>query len=163
MANQTFRQTNLSLVVAEGAKQQTAKGAPLSDALLNIRHKCTISETNIEDKKTFFDCENKFVDDIEIIRGRKQFSFVYNAVAPEILAFWAAYYFGATAAPTGSAANEVQTLTSSGTGGTFKLSVTLEGRTGITAPIAFDATAVDIKAALTKKVLQLKTFLKMVI
>lgn len=149
--NSSFRQTNLSAVFSQFSKQQTAKDVALADSLLVERHKCTISETDNIEKTIFYDCEEKFVDDINVFRGRKTFSFVYSAVSPEILAFWASYYFGATSAPTGASANEVQTLTRTATGGTFKLSITLEGRTGTTAPIAFDATDAEVKAALTKK------------
>lgn len=160
MANTVFRRKNQSLVVASGAKQQTAKDVPLPDALLNRREKCEVAETNIEEKKVFLDCEQVFTDDIEVFHGRKQFTFTYSAVSPEILAFWAAYYFGATSAATGAAANEVQTLTNTSAGGTYKLSVTLEGRTGTTAPIAWNAAAADIKAALTKKGSTIETIIK---
>lgn len=152
MANTSIRLIQQFLAMSPTGKQQSAKDVPLLDADLSSREKCTVSVADVVDRSTIFDCEGVFVDD-EITKTRiKRFTFDYAAVTPQILARWAGYFFGAAAAPTGTLANEVQTLTRTGTvsGGTFTISLTLEGRTGISQPIAWNATAAAVQAALVK-------------
>lgn len=76
-----------------------------------------------------------------------QWSLDFNAT-PQLVAGSAALLYGAAAAPTGSPADEVQTVTVTATGGTFTLAFTFEGLTETTAPLAFQATAAQVKAAL---------------
>lgn len=69
-------------------------------------------------------------------------------VTPQILAGAAALIYGAAAAPTGTPADEVQTVTIDATGGTFTLAFTFEGLTDTTPALAFDASAAVVQAAL---------------
>ncbi len=69
-------------------------------------------------------------------------------VTPRILAGASALIYGAAASPTGSPADEVQTITINATGGTLTVAFTFEGLTDTTPAIAFDASAATLQAAL---------------
>ena len=74
-----------------------------------------------------------------------------------------AYQTGAVTAPVGTAANEVQTLTRTGTvsGGTFPLSLAnFEGRSGSSRAIAWNATAAQIQAAIVDQAKTLGKIIK---
>lgn len=146
------RLINQFLAVSGAGKVQSAHDAPIANADLDTRDKCEITVEDVVARRTIMDCENRYADDETTDTRLKRFTFTYAAVTPQILARWAAYFFGSSTAPTGTPANEVQTLARSGAveGGTFTISLTLEGRTGVTAPIAWNATAAAIAAALVK-------------
>lgn len=152
MANSPQRLIQQFMAMSGSGKIQTAMDAPMGNSLLDTRDKCEITVEDVVQRRTILDCEGRDIDD-EIIDSRlKRFTFAYTSVTPQILARWAGYFFGASAAPTGTPANEIQTLTLLLTvsGGTFTLLLTLEGRTGVTQPIAYNATAAQIAAALVK-------------
>ena len=136
-------------------KQQSAFGAYLDNADIDTRDKVTVSISDNVNRDQEFDCDGTDLLK-EAIRDRDTtITLEYDqGFTPQILARWLAYKEGVAAAPTGATTNEVQTLTYSGsvTGGTFTISLALEGKTGLTEAIAFDADAATIQAALEKKV-----------
>ncbi len=69
-------------------------------------------------------------------------------VGPTLLAGATALLYGTAAAPTGTPADEVQTITVTATGGTFTISFTFEGLTETTPALAWNATAAVVLAAL---------------
>jgi hypothetical protein len=146
------RLINQFLAVSGAGGVQSAHDVPMDNADLDTRDKCDITVEDVVARRVIMDCEGRFADDETIDTRLKRFTFTYAAVTPQIMARWAAYFFGSATAPTGTPANEVQTLARTGTvsGGTFTISLTLEGRTGVTAPIAWNATAAAIAAALVK-------------
>jgi hypothetical protein len=152
MANNAQRLVNQFVALSGDGKVQTAFDAPMDDADLDTRDRCEISVEDIVARQTILDCDGRDIDDETVNTRLKRFTFTYASVRPQILARWAAYFFGAVAAPTGTPADEVQTITRTGTvsGGTFTLALTLEGRTGTTAAIAWNASTATIQAALIK-------------
>jgi hypothetical protein len=152
MANNPIRLDKQFMAINIEGKQQTAMDSPMSDADLNYRLKAAITVQEVVDRRTILDCDGRDIDD-EVTRTRlKRFTLDLAAVNPQLMAVFGGYYFGATTAPTGTVTNEIQKLLRTGTvsGGYFTLSLTLEGRTGITGQIAWNATAAVIAAALIK-------------
>jgi hypothetical protein len=80
----------------------------------------------------------------------RRFRLTFTVITAQLYALFYALYLG-EAGVSGSQANEIQTLSRSGTvnAGYFTAALTLEGRTATTQPIAYDATATQIAAALT--------------
>lgn len=134
-------------------KVQPDHNVPVADADLDTRDKCEIAVEDVVARRVILDCENRYADDETTDTRLKRFTFTYTVVTAQILARWAAYFFGSATAPTGTPQNEAQTLARTGTvsGGTFTISLTLEGRAGVTAAIPFNATAAQIAAALVKQ------------
>lgn len=122
-----------------------------ADEDIDTRHKCSIALEDAVEREVERDCEDVDRVNERIVTRVRRLRLTYPSVTAQIEALWMAYHLGVAAAPTGSQQNEIQTLSRSGTvsGGTFTLSLTLEGRTVTTDPIAFDATATEIEAALT--------------
>lgn len=131
--------------------RQTAQGTPLANADIDTRDKCTITREEVVERRDYRDCRDEDQTDSKIQTRLARWTFDYTEITPQILARWSAYKLGAATAPTGTPADEVQTLTRSGTvsGGTFTLAMTLEGRTVTTKPIAWDATTAAIQSAMT--------------
>jgi len=65
-----------------------------------------------------------------------------------LLAGASALLYGVAAAPTGTPADEVQTITVTATGGTFTITFTFEGLTATTTALAWNATLSQVLAAL---------------
>lgn len=151
MANARFRQENFFAAFSGIGKKQTAFGTYLANADIDTRDKCTVEVRKILQRSDERDCGDRYLIEQPIRRRSHEVRFTYDRVTAQIAARWLAYFFGVAAAPTGTPANEVKTLTRSGTvsGGTFTVSITLEGRTGVSAPIAFDVTAAQLQTALT--------------
>lgn len=139
------------ICVSGAGLTQVDANTPLDNADLNTRDKCTITREEIIVRRDRRDCRNEDLVASDVITRLARYTLNYEETTPQIMARWGALYLGNSAAPTGTPANEVQTLTRSGTvsGGTFTLSLTLEGRTVTTKPIAFDASNSEIEAALT--------------
>lgn len=152
MANQRWRQVNQFIAFSGIGKQQSALGVWLDNAGIDTRDKCTIEEEDNVDRREERNCDNVDLVDMPIRTRFKRFRLTYPRVTPQIAARFAAYKEGVVTNPTGTPANEVQTLSRSGTvsGGTFPISLTIEGRTGVSRPIPFDATAAQIKTILEK-------------
>jgi hypothetical protein len=126
-------------------------GGVTADANIDMRLKCTIALEDNVARDIFRDCEDSDRTNERITTRVRRLRLTITSVTAQIEAMFAAYFLGEAAAPTGSAQNEIQTLSRSGTvnAGFFTLALTLEGRTAKTTPLAFDATAAEIQDALT--------------
>lgn len=134
------------LAVSEAAKIQSGPEVGLVNADINVRHACEITMEEVVLRNEVRDCRGQdLVDETLRTRGLR-FTFNYEAVTPQILAMWAAYFFGSAVAPVGTQADEVQTLTVTASG---TLSLTLEGRTVVTSLIPITPTAQQVQDALT--------------
>lgn len=101
-----------------------------------------------KNKRTIYHCNGIDIIEEKIGSQFSRWSFGFPASA-QLIAGFAAMSYGAAQAPTGAPQDEVQTvLNAAATAGTFTLTLSLEGRVGTTKPIAFDATAADVRAAL---------------
>lgn len=141
------------LAISIEGKRQNAIDEPMAAAALNYRLKCEYTRQYIDERKVLLDCDGVDIDDEILQRSRLVLNLTFpNGVSPQIMSVFGFYHLGAAAAPVGTPANEVQTLTRSGviTAGSFPLSLDFEGRIGTSPLIAFDATNAQIKAALSK-------------
>lgn len=150
MANPTWRKVNWFAAFSGIGKQQAALGTFLADADIDTRDKC-----DVEINENVTRGEDRSCDDVDIVgrpvkRRWVEVRLTYNQITPQILARFAALKEGVATAATGTPANEVQTLTRSGTvsGGAAPMQLILEGRTVQTKPIAWNATAAAIQAAM---------------
>lgn len=146
------RLINQFAAISGTGKVQSAFDQPMANADLDYRLKCDISVEDVVNRTTEKDCEGKFNDSRTTNTRVKRWTLTWATVSPQILALFGAYYFGTVTSPTGTPANEIQTLARTGTvsGGNFTLALTLEGRTGVTAPIAWNASAAQIAVALIR-------------
>ncbi len=153
MASKPQRLINQFVAFSGAGGVQSDHNVPMDDADLDTRDKCEISVEDVVARRVILDCENRYADDETTDTRLKRFTFTYAIVTAQILARWAAYFFGSATAPTGTPQNEVQTLTRTGTvsGGTFTITFALEGRTGVTAAIPWNATPAQIATALIKQ------------
>lgn len=155
MANERVRAIYQYFGVSGAGKKQSALGVYQPNADLDTRDKCSVTISDNVNRNVQYDCDG--VDKIrEPITDRDTvmtLDYSEDGFTPQILARWLAYQQGVAAAPTGATTNEVQTLTKTGTvtGGTFTISLTHEGKTGLTEPIAYNASNAVILAALLKK------------
>ncbi len=138
-------------VVSGAGKVQPAWDVAMLNADLDTRDKCEITREEVIDRREIRDCRDQYFQDSKINTRLARWTLNYNEVTPQIIARWTALKEGTAAAPTGTPADEIQTLTRSGTvsGGTFTISLELEGRLVTTKPIAWNASNADIAAALT--------------
>lgn len=162
MAANPQRLINRYFAINGAGKVQSAWDTPQPNADINTRERCDVTVEDVLSEETIYDCEGRDVDDVTVNTWIKRFTLNFPTVRPSHLARYAALFFGSVQSPTGTPADEVQTLTRSGTvsGGTFTLGLTLEGRSGVTANIAYDATAAQIQAALTKKSATIERLIK---
>lgn len=132
-------------------KKQSAQGTALANGDIDVRDKCAITREEIIARREVRDCKDEGLIGSEIVSRMARVTLTYNELTPQILARWTAYFLGGSTAPTGTPADEVQTLARTGTvsGGTFTIALTMEGRTVETKPIAWDASTTAIQSALT--------------
>ena len=162
MANTRWRKLNEFLLTSGIGKQQSAFGVFLSDADLNFLENAEV-EMNLEiERGEQRNCSKEDIIGQPVKKRHRQFRFRYSEFTPQQAFKFIAYKEGAVEDPTGTAANEVQTLTRSGsvTGGTFPLSMTLEGRSGSTKQIAWNATPAMIQAAIVDQAHSLGKIIK---
>jgi hypothetical protein len=130
---------------------QPDKDTPLADADIDTRLKCRIAlEDNIE-RLILRDCPDVDRTGEQIRTRYRRLRLTFTSITAQLKALFFAYYLGTASNPTGSAQNEIQTLSRSGTvsSGFFTLALTLEGRTATTSPLPWNATATEIMNALT--------------
>lgn len=151
MANLREELVNRFVAFNGAGKVQSAIGTAQPNSDIDTRDKCVITREEVITRRDVRDCRDEDLTDSQILTRLARYTLVYSEVTPLILARWFALFAGASAAPTGSPANEVQTLTRGGTvsGGTFRINLALEGRTVQTKDIAWNASNADILAALT--------------
>lgn len=162
MAGNPQRLINRYFAINSAGKVQSAWNVPQPDDDLDLRERCEVTVEDVLSEETTYDCENVFVDDVSVNTWLKRWTLNFPSVRPSHYARYGALFLGSVQSPTGTPANEVQTITRTGTvsGGTFTLSLTLEGRTGVTAPIAWNASTAAITAALTKKSSSIERLIK---
>lgn len=151
MANTRQVLNDRFIAFSDTGQKQTAQGTPLANSDLDLRIKAAITRADNVTRREIRDCRDQDLIKSEITGRFARFTLNITEITPQILAIFTAYFAGASTAPTGSPANEVQTLARTGTvtGGTFTVALTLEGRTVTTKPIAYDATTSAIQDALT--------------
>lgn len=151
MANSRWRKINEFLALSGIGKKQSGLGVFLADADLDTRENCTV-EIDVEvERGAERSCDNRDLTGEPVKSRYRKFRLTYENPTPQQIFRMIAYKEGAVTAPVGTAANEVQTLTRSGTvsSGTFPLSLAnFEGRSGTTKQIPWNATAAQIQAAI---------------
>jgi hypothetical protein len=151
MANTREELVNRFIAFSGAGKTQSAIGTAQPNADIDTRDKCTITREEVITRRDVRDCRNQDLTDSQLLTRLARYTLVYAEVTPQIMARWFALFAGASASPTGTPAHEIQSLTRGGTvsGGTFRINLTLEGRTVQTKDIAWDASNSAILAALT--------------
>lgn len=151
MAN-TRQVLNDRFIVFNGAgKKQSAQGTGLTNGDLDTRIKCAITREEVIARRDVRDCMDQDQISSEIVSRFARYTLAITELTPQIVALFTAWFLGGSTAPTGTPANEVQTLARTGTvsGGTFTIALTLEGRTVTTKAIAWNASTAAIQSALT--------------
>lgn len=151
LTNTSFSNRKLVLAFSPAFMAQAAFDTPISTANLNARHPMTTPTFHsiIPFREETRDCSGEFIT-IETLTGKiARFTFAFDVTA-KIAAGWFAYLQGVAGAPTGTPADEVQSLSiGGGSAGDYKLAFDNEGVSGTTpTAIAFNATAATIQAAL---------------
>jgi len=100
-------------------------------------------------RRTVFNCNGTRIYKEPITSQFDRWIISYEATAYQI-AKALAFVKGATTSPTGTPADEVQTITIDATGGDFTITFANEGLTGTTAALAYNAAAAVVQAALEK-------------
>jgi hypothetical protein len=130
-------------------KKQSADGTPLADEDLDERHNCTVEFSDQVEKEEHLDCEQADIDDEEVTAQFKTATLTYASITAQRLFGWICLLLSSTAAPTGTAQNEIQTATNADIdGGAAPMTFEFEGRTGTTGAIAYNASAATFQAAL---------------
>lgn len=150
MANNKFKNRKLALIFSAAFMAQAAHDTAIATGNLTGRHPMTTPafHSNINFRTENRDCTGEFIL-IEQLTGKiARFTIGFDCT-PKIAAGWYAMLKGISASPTGTPADEVQTLAFGGaTLGTYKLRLDFEGLIGTSAAIAFDASNAVIQAAL---------------
>lgn len=150
MPNIIQRLVDRFIVVSDIGKVQTAPDVPLLNADLTTRDKCEVTMAEVIERRETRDCRNEDLIDTDITTRLLRLTLNYTEVTPHIMNRWLALFLGGVAAPVGAPANEVQTLTVTGSGAnSYVIAATLEGRTVTTKPILATGSATDIQNALT--------------
>ena len=143
------RQETYFLAFSEDFKQQSAVDVPLANVDLDILLPLVepTRPQKEQSRETIYDCDGVHIRQTFINSELMRWNFSIQPSA-RMFAGFMALAKGAASAFAGTAASEVQTLSTTATGGTFTLSLAFEGRTGTTVPIAYNASTATIKAAL---------------
>jgi hypothetical protein len=128
---------------------QTNFDTPRAEAVLDTAWPVTSdSYPNVsQELDRILDCSQQDLVAKEVVRRLVRFDIDYDA-DPKLVAIHLAYLLGVAAAPTGTPANEVQTITSTATGGTGRIGVVVGSVTKYTPQLVFNVAAVDMKTAL---------------
>lgn len=145
----TKRQETYFLAWSSGFKQQSAIDVPLANGDIDILLPLVepTRPQREQSRETIYDCDGVHIRQTYVNSELMRWNFSVQP-SSRMFAGFMALAKGAAGSFSGSAANEVQTITSTATGGTFTLSMDFEGRSGTTVPIAYNASAATIKAAL---------------
>ncbi len=147
MANTRNELVNRFIAFNGEGKVQSAIGVPQPNSDIDTRDKCTITREEVIVRRDVRDCRNEDLADSQLITRAARYTLTYAEITPQLFARWFAWFAGGSASPTGSQANEVQTVTVAGDG---TLAMTLEGRTATTKLIeSTGLTAALLQAALT--------------
>ncbi len=153
MSNATWRKLNQFFAASGSGKIQSGAnsgfGNFLADSAIDTLENCEVEQNMTIEYGEQRNCDKQDLTGQPVKRRRRQFRLTFTDPTPHQMFKYIAWKEGAVTSPTGTAANEVQTLTRSGTvsGGTFPLSLTdFEGRSGTTKQIPYNATAAQIQA-----------------
>lgn len=143
------RQETYFLAFSEDFKQQSAVDVPMANSDLDILLPLVepTRPQKEQSRETIYDCDGVHIRQTYINSEMMRWNFSIQPSA-KMFAGFMALAKGAASAFSGSGADEVQTLSTTATGGTFTLSLNFEGRSGTTQPIAYNASTATIKAAL---------------
>lgn len=144
----TRRASQLAIGYSSVFKRQSAWDVPLANADLDRAFPAT-SRNYIDMDETTEDVDDCTGQDLlfEQLLGRFARLNIDMDFDPDVFAGIAAFAYGAAAAPSGGT-SEVQTETVTASGGTRTLTVQTGANTQTTTPLAFDADAATIQAAL---------------
>lgn len=144
----TFTNRKLAVCFPGDGKRQSAFGVPILQTDINKRHpQATPTFPSIErQREQTRGCSGEYVVKEEINSEIMRLRYGFTASA-ELLALWASYGYGSAATPTGTIADEVQTVTLSNPS---TLIFAHEGLTGTTASLATTTTAAQLQSALEK-------------
>jgi len=143
-----FKNRKFFLAYSDVFKRQSAWDVAVANSDINKRHPQltpTVPGSQFTREKTP-DCSGEYFIAEDLTSRLKRVRFGFNPNA-QMLAGWLALAMGSAAAPTGTPADETQTLTITA-GDPYSLSFTHEGLTGTTALIPIDAAASVIAAEL---------------
>jgi hypothetical protein len=152
MSNPRFSNRKLVIAFSSAFMTQTAFGAAIATANLDARHPQTTPAFHaiIPFREESRECSQEHVT-IERLTGKiARFTFAFDFTS-KLAAGWYAYLDSVAAAPTGTPADEVQSIALGGaTSGTFRVGFDFEGvaETSTTALTATTVTAAQIQAAL---------------
>lgn len=143
------RRADLVTVFSGVGAAQTNFDTPRAEAVLDTAWPVTSdSYPNVsQELDRILDCSQQDLVAKEVIRRLVRFDIDYDA-DPKLMAIHLAYILGVAAAPTGTPANEVQTITNTATGGTGRIGVVVGSVTKYTPQLAFNVSAADMKTAL---------------
>lgn len=144
----TFVNRKLSVCYSGDGKRQTGFGAEMLSADINKRHpQTTPTYPSIErQREQTRGCSGEYIVKEEITGEIMRLRYGFTASA-ELLALWAAYARGAAANPSGTIADEVQSVTLTGNS---TLVFAHEGLTGTTPTLSGTTTAAGLQTALEK-------------
>lgn len=148
MPNTPQRLVDRFLAISGDANVQSDANTGLANAAIDTRYRAEITMSEVIERQDVRDCRNEFLVDEKIRTRGLRLTLNYTDVTPQLIAIWLAYHMGSQSGPTGSPANEVQTLTDGGTDGT--IAMTLEGRTVTTRNIPTGSSAAEIQGFLTE-------------
>lgn len=145
----SFQNRKFFVAYPSAFKRQSAWDTSVLNADIDKRHPMLVPTypTSQVTRERTPDCSGEYFIASDLTSRLKRFRWGFNPSAT-MLAGWLAFAQGSAAAPTGTAADEVQTITISATGGTFTVSFTHEGLSGTSAAIAFNATAATVQTEL---------------
>lgn len=150
MSNLSFSNRKLALVFSPAFMTQPAFDTAIATGNLTARHPMATPtfHSNINFRQENRDCNGEYIL-IEKLTGKiARFTIGFDCTA-KIAAGWYATLRGVSASPTGTPADETQTISLGGaTAGGYKLRLDFEGLIGTTGVIAFDAVNAVIQAAL---------------
>lgn len=148
MAYNPQRLKRLFVVLSSIFKKQPAFGTALADADLDERHNCTVTFEDVVERETVRDCGGEDVVDEETNTQLKRVRLAYPSITAQRLYGWIVTFLSTAAGATGTAANEVQTITSDADGGAAPFTFAFEGLSSTTPALAHNITAANFKKAL---------------
>lgn len=144
----SFQNRKFFLAYPDQFEIQSAWDTAVINADIDARHPM-VTPTWPTSQRTYEDtpdCSGEYLIARDLTSRLKRLRFSFNPNA-QMLAGWLALAYGAAASPTGTPADETQTLTITA-GNPYTLSFTHEGLTGTTGLIAINATSATIQAEL---------------
>lgn len=147
----TRRRAELVTALSGVAAIQTDFDTPRLESVLDTAWPMTSDSypNVVQEIDRILSCDQQDLTAKEVMRRITRFDMDYDA-DPILMAIHAAYLLGVAAAPTGSPANEVQTLTKVGSGGTFRIGLPVPNSSIVkyTPQLPFGVTAAALKTAL---------------